>query len=77
MRKVITNKHPFMEKVNALYEYMEDNNIAIAENLNGGLNIIDTTNDKAYHLRDVDSSEMSPVFPSGVEFKLTYENNIE
>ena len=63
-----------MKKVNALYEYMEDNNIAIAENLNGGLNIIDTTNDKAYHLRDIDSGEMSPVFPSGVEFKLTYED---
>lgn len=45
MRKVLTNKHPFMIKVNALYEYMEDNNIAIAENLNGGLNIIDTAND--------------------------------
>ena len=72
MRKVITDNHSFMEKVNALYEYMEDNNIAIAENRNSGLIIIDTINDKAYHLRDIDSSEMSSIFPSGVEFKLTY-----
>ena len=35
-----------MEKVNALYDYMEDNNITIAENRNGGLLIIDTINDK-------------------------------
>ena len=32
MRKVITNEHPFMKKVNALYEYMEDNNIPITIN---------------------------------------------
>lgn len=74
MRRVITDEHPFMKRVNALYQYMEDNNIVIDRNLSGGLNIIDTTNDKSYHLRDTDSSEMSPVFPSGVEFKLTYEN---
>lgn len=76
MRRVITDKHPFIEKVNALYDYMEDNNIAITENRNGGLIIIDTINDKGYHVRDIDSSEMSAVFPSGSEFKLTYESDI-
>lgn len=76
MRRVITDEHPFMKRVNALYQYMEDNNIVIDRNLSGGLNIIDTTNDKSYHLRDIDSSEMSPVFPSGAEFKLTYEKEL-
>ena len=77
MRKVITDKHPFMKKVNALYEYMEDNGIVIIGNSNDGLNIVDTINNKTYHLRDISNNEISSVFPSGTEFKLTYENNID
>jgi hypothetical protein len=73
MRKVITEKHPFMKKVNKLYDMMEEMGILIEYGGNGGLNIVDTENDVIYKLRDLDSNEQGEMFPTGTEFKLTLD----
>jgi hypothetical protein len=73
MTKVITDIHPFMVKVNKLYTIMEELGISIEYGGVGGLNIVDTEKDVTYRLKDMDSSEYSAQFPTGVEFKLTFE----
>jgi hypothetical protein len=73
--KRITDKHPFMQKINALYEYMDTHGIAIEYGGAGGLTLVDTQNDQSFWLRDADTGEAEPVFPSGVEFKLTFEDD--
>jgi hypothetical protein len=73
MTKVITEKHPFMEKVNKLYDFMEELGICIEYGGAGGLNIVDTKTNQGYRLKDKDSSEYKQEFPTGVEFKLTFE----
>jgi hypothetical protein len=74
MTKRITDQHPFMEKVNKLYDFMEELGIEIEYNGMGGLNINDKINSKVYSLRDIDSSEIVEYFPTGYEFKLTFED---
>ena len=73
MTKRITEKHPFMEKVNKLYDFMEELKIEIEYNGMGGLNINDRENSKSYRLKDNDSSDMVEYFPTGYEFKLVFE----
>jgi hypothetical protein len=73
MTKRITDKHPFMEKVNKLYDYMTELGIEIQYNPMGGLNILDRVNNKLYRLKDSDRSEMESSFPTFAEFKLTFE----
>lgn len=74
MAKVITQKHPFMKKVNTLYCEMEKLGIMIVYGGNGGLNIVDTENDIQYKLKDSDTSQHESFFPTGVEFKLVIED---
>jgi hypothetical protein len=74
MSKRITEKHPFMEKVNKLYDFMEELGIEIEYNGMGGLNINDVKNSKSYCLRDSDSSDITEYFPTGHEFKLTFDD---
>jgi hypothetical protein len=74
MSKRITEKHPFMEKVKKLYDFMEELGIEIENNGMGGLNINDRENSKSYSLKDIDSSDMVEFFPTGYEFKLTFED---
>lgn len=73
MNKVITDKHPFMQKVNKLYSVMEELGICIYYGGAGGLVIQDVEKDQSYRFKDKDSSEYKAEFPTGVEFKLTYE----
>lgn len=73
MTKVITDKHPFMQKVNKLYEYMDNEKIHIEYGGAGGLIFIDTEKDKSYRLKDKDTSEYLGYFPTFIEFKLTFE----
>jgi len=70
--KVLTDKHPFMDKVNKLYDFMEENGIIIIGGA-GVLHIIDSENSKNYRLKGKDSSEYIDQFPTLVEFKLTFE----
>lgn len=69
----LTDKHPFTQKVIQLYEFMESLGISIEYGGNGCLDIIDTQTNRVYKLKDNDTSEQLPYFPTGVEFKLTYE----
>lgn len=73
MTKVITDKHPFMQKVNKLYEFMDKEKISIEYGGTGGLVFTDTENNKTYRLKDMDTSEYLAYFPTGFEFKLTFE----
>ena len=73
MTKVITDKHPFMQKVNKLYEYMDNEKIHIEYGGSAGLIFTDTENNKTYRLKDKDTSEHLAYFPTFIEFKLTFE----
>ncbi len=73
MTTMITENHPFMKKVNKLYTIMEELGISIEYGGVGGLNIVDEESKKYYRLKDNDTSAYSPIFPTGVEFKLTFE----
>lgn len=75
-RKRITDNHPFMKKVNALYDYMEKEGITIEYPGGNKLIIIDHTNQREYALLDVDSNESMMVFPPSSEFKLTFDDDI-
>ena len=66
-----------MQKVERLYEVMEELGITIEYGGAGGLNIVDNTDSKIYKLRDADSGELEPQFPTGFEFKLTFEEDDE
>lgn len=73
-RKRLTDNHPFMKKVNELYEYMEKQGITIEYPGGNKLIIIDHSNQQEYDLLDQDSNEGIMVFPAGVEFKLSFED---
>lgn len=70
-RKTLKQNHPFMEKVNKLYEVMEELGITIEYGGNDSLNIVDNESQESYKLLDNDTSESLPYFPTGVEFKLS------
>ena len=72
--KEITNDHPFMKKMIDLYEYMEKNNVSFYINLSGELQVFDTEINKSYLIKDIDSSSGTVEFPSGVEFKLVFND---
>jgi hypothetical protein len=71
MRQVITENHPFMKKVNKLYDMMENLGILIEYDGSGGLNIVDTKSNITYKLIDLDRGKQGEMFPTYVEFKLT------
>lgn len=73
MTKRITDKHPFMEKANKLYDYMTELGIEIHVNSMNGLNIVDRENNESYRLKDNDTSQMEGCFPTFAEFKLTFD----
>jgi hypothetical protein len=73
MVKIITEYHPFMKKVDQLYDLMDKLNISIEYGGVGGLNIIDTESNQSYRLKDKDTGEYLPYFPTGTEFKLSFE----
>jgi hypothetical protein len=62
-----------MEKVNKLYNTMKELGICIEYGGAGGLSVIDIQTDTIYKLKDSDTSEQLPYFPTGVEFKLTID----
>lgn len=72
--KRLTEKHPFMEKVNKLYDIMSEMGITIDANSLGGLDITDNNSNITYRLRDFDGGEESPTFPTIFEFKLTFND---
>lgn len=74
MSRVITENHPFMKKVNELYDKMEELGIRIEYAGAGGLKITDTNSNKEYMLKDIGTSECLSYFPTGIEFKLTFED---
>ena len=74
MTKKLTEHHPFMIKVNKLYDIMSEMGIRIENNSTGGLNIIDTKTDIMYKAKDNDSGRSIPDFPYFAEFKLVIEN---
>jgi len=67
---VLKDSHPFMQKVNELYNKMEELGIIIEYGGAGGLNIKDVNNNRFYRLEDRDDSSYMPNFPTGFEFKL-------
>lgn len=69
--KTLKETHPFMEKVDKLYNIMEKLNISIDYGGAGGLCIVDTENQESYRLLDRDDNENLPNFPTGIEFKLS------
>ena len=74
MAKKLTEHHPFMIKVNRLYDIMSEMGIRIDNNSMGGLNIIDTKTNKTYKVKDNDSGGFTPDFPYFAEFKLVIED---
>lgn len=72
--KRLTENHPFIEKVNKLYNIMSEMGITIDANALGGLDITDDDSDITYRLRYLDDGELSPTFPTIVEFKLTFND---
>lgn len=74
MAKKLTEHHPFMSKVNKLYDIMFKMGITIENNSMGGLNIIDTDTNTTYKVKDNDSGEFTPDFPYFAEFKLIIED---
>lgn len=72
--KKLTDNHPFMKKMTGLYEYMEKNNISLYVNFSGELQVVDTEINKSYLIKDADSNSGTDQFPSGVEFKLTFND---
>lgn len=75
MTKVITEKHPFMQKVEQLYQKMEELGIRLDYGGAGGLTITDTEKNVKYRLKDKETSEYLPYFPTGFEYKLTFETS--
>ena len=74
MTKKLTEKHPFMIKVNKLYDIMSEMGIRIETSDMGGLNIIDTKKSVTYKAKDNDSSQCIPDFPYFAEFKLVTDD---
>lgn len=72
--KKLPNNHPFMKKMIGLYEYMEKNNISLYVNFSGELQVTDTEINKSYLIKDIDSNSGTTKFPSGVEFKLIFND---
>jgi hypothetical protein len=72
--KRITENHPFMKKVNELYDLMENLGICIEYDNMGGFNIVDTETNQTYKLKDLEGSHSLDSFPTGFEFKLTFES---
>lgn len=70
MPRKLSEQHPFMKKVNKLYEIMEEMNIRIDYNGINGLDIVDTENGNGYRLKDNESGEAISDFPYFAEFKL-------
>jgi hypothetical protein len=64
-----------MQKVETLYAVMEELGITIECNGAGGLNIVDGNNGQIYKLKDSGSGKLEPQFPTGFEFKLTFEED--
>lgn len=74
MAKRLHPSNPFHKKVDELHEFMQKLGISIEYGGNGGLFIRDTESDNVYRLRDNDSGEQQPDFPTFAEFKLTQED---
>mgnify|MGYP001210670310 CR=1 FL=1 len=73
-RKRLGENHPFMKKINALYDYMDREGISIEYPGGNKLLIIDHLNQQEYDLLDLDSSEPITIFPPIFEFKLTLDD---
>lgn len=74
-RKRLSDKHPFMKKINALYDYMDREGISIEYPGGNKLLIIDHLNHREYDLLDSDDGGPILEFPTGVEFKLSFESD--
>ncbi len=73
MAKKLLPSHPFMQKVDKLYEFMKAEGISISFNGSAGLRIRDDESNQEYRLRDLDSGQEEPEFPTFAEFKLTFD----
>lgn len=73
MAKRLTEAHPFMQRVNALYDYMKENKITIDFAGNDSLLMIDDETGHSYRLKDAESGEGELTFPTLCEFKLVTE----
>ena len=72
--KRITEHHPFMKKVNELYDKMQELGLFISYNQMGGLKITDSESGQDYTFKDIESADAVQDFPNGFEFKLTFES---
>lgn len=73
-RKRLGENRPFMKKINALYEYMDNEGISLEYPGGNRLIIIDRLNHREYDLLDSDDGGSILEFPTGVEFKLSFES---
>jgi len=67
----LTENHPLSKKVDALMQYLEDNNLMIEQSpYNRGFLITDTKENVEAYMKDLDSYEGVEALPAAFEFKL-------
>ena len=67
----LTEKHQFQQKMDKLYDFMQENGIML-DIFHDGLVAIDTDSGEHYKLRCLDTGERLNSFPTGFEYKLTF-----
>jgi hypothetical protein len=66
----LNEDHSFHQKVDKLYDFMQENGIML-DIFHDGMVVIDTDSGEHYKLRCYDTGERIQNFPTGFEYKLT------